>query len=277
MFMYIAAGVVLFFVIVYLFLVFPSPIKREDYKRLARRSYAHRGLHDNQNGSPENTMKAFRLAIERSFGIEIDVQLTKDRQLVVFHDLDLKRAAGKDLRIRDIDYSDLKRIRIFDSEEPIPLLSEFLTLVAGQVPLIVELKSDRDGEWSRELCHRANEQLMAYSGNYCVESFDPFIVRWFMRNAANTVRGQLSMGTKRYRGEVSPLNAFLLSNLLTNFICRPHFIAYNSADRGVGFYVPKLLGAMSVMWTVNVEEEQSQLQKTEDAIIFEGFLPSPEW
>ncbi|MCL2539291.1 MAG: glycerophosphodiester phosphodiesterase [Oscillospiraceae bacterium] len=275
--MIIAAGAILFLAALYLFLVIPAPIKQRDYERLARHSYAHRGLHDNSRGSAENSMEAFRLAVERGYGIELDVQLTRDRQLVVFHDLDLNRAAGINRRIRDMDYDELKVIKVFGDEAYIPLFSQLLALVDGQVPLIVEIKSDRDGAWSDALCGIAHGQLENYSGNYCVESFDPFIVRWFMKNAPKTVRGQLSMGRKGLGDELSSAKAFLLSNLMTNFMCRPHFIAYNSADRGLGFYIPKTLGAMSVMWTVCGEEEQALLQKTEDAIIFEGYLPPANW
>ena len=263
--------------LLFLFLVFPSPIKPADYKRLARHSYAHRGLHDNRSGPPENTLEAFGLAAERGYGIELDLQLTADKQLVVFHDLDLKRASGMDRRIRDMDYEELKQIKVFGSGHAIPLFSECLSLIGGRIPLIAEIKSDRDGAWSSELCRIADEQLRAYSGIYCVESFDPFVIRWFMKNSPKTVRGQLSMGVKCLRAELTGLNAFILSNLMTNFLCRPNFIAYRSADIGFGVYVQKLLGAMSVMWTVKNEDEHLSLTKTEDAIIFEGYAPSPRW
>ncbi len=275
--MWIAIGFVILLVAGYLFLVFPAPINRTVFKKLSRRSYAHRGYHDNESGPPENTLSAFRAAVEHGYGIELDVQLTKDKQLVVFHDLDLKRAAGIDKRVRDVDYEELKSIGIFNSEETIPLFTEVLAAVDGKAPLLVELKSDGDRLWADEVCRITSEQLRAYQGDFGVQSFDPFMVRWFALSAPEMTRGQLVMGTKWYTSKLSKREGILASSLIINVICRPNFISYKYDDRNFALKIAKFLGAMSFMWTVRSLEDQLNLEKSEDAIIFEGYAPKPKW
>lgn len=275
--MWVAIGIAIVLLAAYLVMVFPAPARKRVREKFANRSYAHRGLHDNAGGPPENSLAAFAAAVENGYGMELDVQLTKDKQLVVFHDLTLLRVCGVDARVRDLTYDEIKDLRLLDSDERIPLLAEVLAVVDGKQPLIVELKSDGEKRWSDETCRITYTILKDYKGDYCIESFDPFMVRWFALYASKIVRGQLSMGMKGYGKQVSAVNRFLVSRLFSNVLNRPHFIAYKHEDRNLSLKIAKLLGAMSMMWTVKEQEEQKKLQKTEDGIIFEGYCPPPQW
>lgn len=275
--MWIAIGAAVVLLAAYLVMVFPAPARRRVREIFANRSYAHRGLHDNASGPPENSLAAFSAAVENGYGMELDVQLTKDKQLVVFHDLTLLRVCGVDKRVRDLTYEEIRELRLLDSDEKIPLFTEMLAVVDGKQPLIVELKSDGEKLWSDETCRITYSILKDYKGDYCIESFDPFMVRWFALCAAGITRGQLSMGMKGYGKQVTAINRFLVSRLFSNVLNRPHFIAYKYDDRNLSLRIAKLLGAMSFMWTVKEPEEQERLQKTEDGIIFEGYCPPPKW
>ena len=126
--------------LLYLWLIKPGIADRPDIASLMGHYYAHRGLHDNETDAPENSMNAFKKAIDAGYGIELDVQLTKDRIPVVFHDETLKRVCGVDGRVRDYTYEELQQFRLCRSDERIPLFSDFLKLVDGKVPLIIEIK-----------------------------------------------------------------------------------------------------------------------------------------
>ena len=156
----------------YLFLIAPSREKPDD-SHLRGWLYAHRGLHDDNVNVPENSMAAFRLAVEKGYGMELDVQLTKDNQLVVHHDGSLKRVCGVDRLIREVDFADLP---LLPDGSRIPLLKEVLAMVDGRVPIIVEIK--HYGGAAR-VAKAAHEVLKGYQGAYCVESFDPTAMNWY--------------------------------------------------------------------------------------------------
>ena len=172
---------------------------RQEYKWLTDVYVAHRGLFDNGNGIPENSIPAFEKAAENGFGIETDVQMSKDGVLVVFHDDTLKRmtdAEGKRSEERrvgkecltDYTFDELRKMRLANTDCVIPTFQEFLQAANG-VNLVVEIKTHDDiGEVER----KTYEALKGYKGNYCVESFNPFIIRWFKKNAPSVIRGTLS-------------------------------------------------------------------------------------
>lgn len=111
--------------------------------------------------------------------------------------------------------------------------------------------------------------LRQYTGDYCIESFNPFIVRWFRLNAPEVVRGQLANPPKDYNGEVSPVSAFLLGNVLLNFLARPQFIAYKIAPKPFSVKVCEALGAMKVCWT----SHEWANERGNDTVIFEFYKP----
>ena len=129
---------------------------------------AHRGLFNNNSDAPENSLAAFRNALEHGFGMELDVQLTKDGKLVVFHDFDLKRMCGVHKKLTELTYAELEQYSLKNSTEKIPLFSDVLELVNGKVPLVVEIKVDFDYKATTEA---AAAMLSEYKGVYCMECF----------------------------------------------------------------------------------------------------------
>ena len=163
-------------------------LPRADFSAFQTYDYAHRGLHDKEKGVPENSLMAFDLAVRGGFGMERDLQLPQDGQVVVHHDRTIARTCGVDRNIDQMTYEELSGYRLFGTQEKVPLFAEVLRQVDGRTPLIVELKSYTRQE---ELCQKAVDLLQGYEGLYCVESFDPRIVRWFKKNRPDIVRGQL--------------------------------------------------------------------------------------
>ncbi len=237
---------------------------------LWRTLYAHRGLHTKDKSVPENSLAAFAAAVENGYGSELDVNITADNKVVVFHDDDLKRLCGVNKRIIDCTYEELKRYRLLGTQERIPLFTDVLALVGGKQALIVELKTSSR---RNALCEKTAAILDGYKGPYCIESFDPRIVRWFKKNKPQTVRGQLSAKRRGYKGQPF-IQTVMLSGLIFNIVARPHFIAYKHEDIKwfkLGLY--RLLGGKLVGWTVRDTDDASRLMRYFDAIIFEFFRP----
>ena len=164
-------------------------------------------------------MEAFRRALEHGFGAELDVHLMKDGNLAVIHDSSLKRTANADVFAEDLTKEELAGYTL-ENGEPIPLLEDVLALFAGKTPLIVELKSER-GNYNR-LSETVAKQLDSYEGDYCIESFDPRVVRWFKKHRPQVCRGQLSHDFFRdAAGKLPRFTKFLLTNLLLNLTIRP--------------------------------------------------------
>ena len=251
----------------YIFIFAPSRRRR---KMAAWKGsvFAHRGLHG--NGVCENTLRAFELACERGFGIELDVQLTKDGSLVVFHDDDLQRMMGDERRVDAVDYSELSAMRFADGSAA-PLFEDVLALVDGRVPLLVELKN---GKRNPELCRKTLEQLRAYKGKYIIESFNPLIVLWFRRHARDILRGQLVTDMQGYMPQFGKNIAWILASLGLNFLARPDFVAY---DVDADFPAPRIQRALfktpMACWTVKTSERFKEARELDEMPIFEGFLP----
>ncbi|MEG2234403.1 MAG: glycerophosphodiester phosphodiesterase family protein [Oscillospiraceae bacterium] len=259
----------------YLYLVFPTRVSKEQREIFANRCYAHRALYDNKTDRPENSLPAFEAAMRAGYGCELDVQFTKDKKLIVFHDNDFLRSSGVDKKVWELTYDEIKQIKLFESSESVPLFSEVLETVNGREPLIIEIKAEQlTNEWYSELCDATLQMLRGYRGDFCVESFHPVVVRWFKKNAPDLVRGQL-VNARRSSPNINPIIVFPVEQLITGFLTRPHFIAYKEQDRNLALRIVQKLGAMSVMWTVRTQERQNELCKAEDAIIFESYTPAP--
>lgn len=232
--------------------------------------YAHRGLHDNRTDAPENSAKAMRLAVEHSYGIELDVQLTKDEKVVVFHDAGLKRLCNVDAKVNSMTYDELQQLRILDSEEKIPLFSEILRMVDGRVPLIVEIKMINA---KTKVCELVARELEQYKGIYGVESFHPLAVRWFKNNRPDIARGQLSANFKK-EGQKEGFQEWLVHMLFINLLGRPDFVAYShKSANNISRRLTRMLGATAVAWTIRSKEELERNIKKFDLFIFEGFQP----
>lgn len=239
----------------------------------SRWNYAHRGLHDIDSGVPENSLTAFRLAAEAGYGAELDVQLTRDGQVVVFHDDTLERVCGTEARVDAFDYSELKKFRLLGTDEHIPLFTEVLEAFGGTggQPLIVELKT---GQRNRELCTKTYEILKNYPGRYCIESFNPKIVYWFRKNAPEVFRGQLATTVDKYLPGQKKIVAFLLSRCMFNYLSGPDFIAYINSTRPKRILNLRKRGILLFAWTSRNPDID---QKQNDAVIFEKYRPRPRY
>mgnify|MGYP001089857595 FL=1 len=256
----------------YLFASAPGIHKKTKWQHLTGWDYAHRGLYDNEHGIPENSMAAFRRAVDKGYGIELDVHLTADNQLVVFHDDTLTRMCGMNKKISSFLYSDLMQLRLLGTEEGIPLFKDVLELIEGKVPLIIELKVD--GSNQNLLCPLVWQLLSRYKGDYCIESFHPFVLQWFKRHEPQVVRGQLSCNFFKENPHCD-IVLFLMSNLMTNFFTHPDFIAYKylDLDNPAVIYNRKLFHIMTVVWTIPGKPTYDRFKNKVDVMIFEGFEP----
>lgn len=236
-------------------------------------NHAHRGLHTKDRAIPENSLPAFRAAVEAGYGVELDIQLSKDGQVVVFHDDTLDRVCGVHGRVDAFTLAELREMRLCGTGETIPLLTEVFDVMAGKTPMIIELKT---GPRNGELCKKALAQMRAYSGPYCIESFDPRIVRWFKKNAPDILRGQLADAPRAY-GKRARLQGFVMGHLLSNGLARPQFIAYGPGKKPCTARLAEALGALRVCWTVRPEDDIAAKEAENDAVIFEFYRPKPKY
>jgi glycerophosphoryl diester phosphodiesterase len=239
---------------------------------LTARPIAHRGLHG--GAIVENTLEAADAAASANYAIECDIQLTADGELVVFHDdtLDRLTVAAGPLRSRTL--ADLKTIAYRDTVGRIPELKEFLARVAGRTPLLIELKSNWDGD--SRIAERAAAMLANYSGPFALMSFDPWLVRALRLSAPALPRGIVA--ERRYddpEWRLSPAQKFALSNFTHIGQTRPHFIAYWVRDLPalVPLFARNVLGMPLLTWTVRTEAERARAARWADQMIFEGFRP----
>lgn len=267
---YITLGVLVLLFGIYLFAIFGRP-KKGRMEHLRKWVYAHRGLHG--NGLPENSMAAFRAALEGGYGIELDIHLLKDGNLAVIHDSKLIRTTGCDGRIEDLTTDDLSNYRLEGTEETIPTFRQVVELFAGKAPLIVELKPI--GTNHAALCEAACKLLDQYDIQYCMESFDPRCVLWLKKHRPEIIRGQLA--ENYYKSKNIRLQwyfKFLLTNQMLNFVTRPDFIAYRFADRKDTLSNYLCRAQMEcVTWTITSQEEFDTAVKEGWLPIFEGFRP----
>lgn len=208
-----------------------EPVDPEQTSWLESTLIMHRGLHDDNQTIPENSLAAFAAAIEGGYIIELDVSMTKDKQLVIFHDKKLKRAFGIDKYLSEVTYDELSQYGLFGTEERVPLFREVLAFVDGQVPLLIEIKNEGEVGEMESLVYR---ELEGYEGLYAIQAFNPYTLKWFRENAPHVLRGQLSgsfivsdydveyAGTTR----LPWYKKFVLKNMLLNFESRPNFISY---------------------------------------------------
>jgi len=243
------------------------------WKLLEQYRYAHRGLHNLAEGIPENTLPAFRRAVEHGFGAELDVHLTADKQLIVFHDGDLSRLCGCDRKTASLRSDEFSRYPIAGTEYTAPLFKDVLEVFEGKTPLIVEIKTD-DGN-AAEVTEATVKLLDTYRVDYCIESFDPFAVAWLKKHRPEICRGQLSCNFIGGKVPKSPLMRYLGTNLWFNCITEPDFIAYSHTDRGNSAlrHCKKKWKVREVSWTIRSEAEMLALEKEGCIPIFELFVP----
>jgi len=254
--------------VIYVFLVAPRMSGKPDRSALMGVHYAHRGLFDNDSDAPENSLNAMRKAVEAGYGIEFDIQLSRDGVPVIFHDASLKRMCGVDGKVWDYTLEELQKMKLANSNETIPTLEQVLDVVDGKVPLIIEYKMDRV---DTKVCELGNAILENYNGVYCIESFHPFAVKWYRDHRPDVIRGQLSQDFSKtdYKG----IQYWAMTHLLLNFLTRPDFIAYNHKDADI--FSRRLcaqLGAVSAAWTIKNREQYENAKPYFDLVIFDSFI-----
>ena len=252
------------------FLVAPAHATREMKAPFADRNYAHRGLHKKDKSIPENSLAAFRAAVDAGYGVELDVHLTADDKLIVFHDDTLKRACGVDARTDDMTLAQLKALRLFKTEHTIPTLDEALDVLGGRVPLILEIKRGVKPMRNVLLCRMIRDRLKSYDGPVCIESFDPAIVAWWRVHEPKVLRGQLSQPVEKYLKNSSRISGILCGNLFTNVIARPHFVAYCIGKKPLPVQLCEHMGAMRACWT----SREWKHEKGNNMVIFEHYRPN---
>ena len=251
--------------------VAPGHLSRQKRSLFRGINYAHRGLHSRDRSVPENSLPAFRQAAREGYGIELDVRLSKDGKVVVFHDDTLERVCGIPARVDELTWEELRALRLYGTDERIPLFSEVLRSIHGAAALIVELKN---GPRNRELCEKTKAILEEYRGNVCIESFNPLIVAWFRFHAPQLVRGQLATAFRDYHSDgVNAVAAFVLHNTLLNFLSRPQFIAYRIGRRPLPVRLCTRLGALNIGWT----SHEPRNEKGRDGVIFEFYRPQQRY
>ncbi len=263
--MYWILGSLLFLVLLFLFFVFPAVRRHPHREVLKNRFIAHRGLHDADR--PENSLSAFAAAKAAGYTIETDVHLTADGEVVVFHDDTLTRMCGVNGVVEESTLAELKALRLKNSDECIPTFAEFLELVDGTVPLLIEFKVH--GGNTVPLCEAVERILADYKGEYIIQSFYPPVLHWYRKNRPAVCRGQLSAPF------LNENFAHILSGcLLFNVIARPDFVSYD--HMGANHPCRRLctaLGALPVGWTFHSQKEIDAHRADFEGFIFEGFTP----
>ena len=222
---------------------------------------AHRGLHNEK--IPENSLLAFRQCIEKRKAIELDIHLTKDEKLVVFHDNNLKRMANHNRKIKNCTLRELKSLKLKNTEERIPQLEEVLNLVNGKVLLVIEVKG---GSPIHKIGTELVSLLDSYSGDFFIQSFDPRMIWWLKHHRPNYIRGLLvDAGQKEKNWKKQ-----WMQKMYFNFLIQPDFISYNI--KGLpNQKIAKLKekGILILTWVVRTLEEKQRANQYADVSIFE--------
>ena len=265
----IALALLFAIVVFYNFATAGEAISEDKISWIKETPIAHRGVHTKD--IPENSLSAFENALKNNYAIELDVQFTKDKEVVVFHDENLKRMTNDTRNIEDVNYDELKNLRLGNTNEIIPTLEEVLELVDSKVAILIEIKDCKD---YIELSEKTYEILKGYEGNYAIQSFNPFILEWYKNNASEVIRGQLSGTFTEGSESLNSFEKFALKNMLLNFKSKPNYIGYDLEG------IPKSKleslrkkGVPIIVWTVKNKEDMEKAYKYSDNITFENFLP----
>ena len=251
-----------------------DPSLHEDF---LTRPIAHRALHNAAEGRPENSRAAIMAAVDQGFGIEIDVQLTSDAKALVFHDYDLDRMTIATGRVRERSAADLAQINLTGTDDGPPVLAQVLDLVAGKVPLLIELK-DQDGALGPDvgpLESAVAHALGGYTGPVAVMSFNPHSVSALQALIPHIPRG---LTTDAFDGKDWPVPEQRLRELagISDYErVGASFISHNRRDLGMSRVAElKNAGATILCWTVRSPAEEAEARKIADNITFEGYLPA---
>ncbi len=239
---------------------------------LVERPIAHRGLHDARRAIPENTLAAFRAAIRAGHPIELDTRLSADGRAMVFHDCELERLTDLAGPVVARTAAELGQVRVLGTVERIPTLDKVLDLVAGRVPLLIELKI-----WTADIGALGSEvrgHLRGYEGAVAVQSFNPLSLAWFRRLAPEYARGQISGDFRRYDIDQPAWRGVMLGRMQSNRESAPDFIGYDVRDLPSAVAARARRRGLPVLaWTVRNRRELARAHGHADGVIFEGIRP----
>ncbi len=247
-------------------------IEKSALSFLARQPYAHRGLHDAARGIPENTLAAFDRAIERGYGIELDVRMTRDGDVIVFHDPNLDRTTDSQGQIALMSWQQLKGVKLKGCDETLKTLHDVFMHVRGRVPILIEVKATENKYLPA--CFAVRRALEGYRGATAVMSFHPGVAAWFAEHAPKVVRG-LVMTEKDGRAFSRWNIRKRLRRQLLVMKAKPHFIAYDVRRLPSTFIAAaRERGYTILTWTVRGDAAHAVAAKCADQVIFEGDLPA---
>lgn len=236
----------------------------KDLEFLSRSLIAHRGYYNNKKGIPENSVIAFKKAIDNNFLIELDVRLTKDKKLVVFHDDNLKRVCGVNKRVKDLIYKELLKYNLFDTTQKVPLFSEVIKLVNGRVPILIETKfHNRYGVLEKILIN----ELSNYKGLYAIQSFYPLSLLWFKTNTKHIPIGLLS---SNFKNNSNSLKKLIGKTLILDLFFKTDFISYDLKGLPNNNLSLKKDKKKIVIWTIKNKKDYDLAKKYTDALICEN-------
>ena len=221
--------------------------------------YAHRGLFDNKK-IVENTIRAFKKALLDNINIELDIRVTKDNKIIVFHDSNIKRLTNIDGLVKNITYDELKNIKLLNTNDKIPLLEEVLTLVKGKVTLLIEVKDNLSNSTLREL----NKLLLDYNGKVLLQSFNPII----LRKMALTSLKRYHMGillVNNYKG----FKMALYEVFINKYFIKQKYISFISSPKELVFKVKEITNKELFIWTIKTRDDFIKYKKYSNNLICE--------
>lgn len=237
----------------------------KDLKWIKKGYFAHRGLHN--ESIPENTMAAFLNAVNNGFDIELDIRMTKDKQIVVFHDSSLKRLCNQEIIVEESNYKDINDYKILKTQEKIPLLTNVLSTLPKETEYLIELKPNKN---AKELVRIFLELMKNFSTKYAIHSFDPRIVNQFKKQDPSIIRGQIASTFPKSK----KLSKFILKHLITNIYTKPDFTNYCFED------LPRKKldrlyknGHMILSYVAKTQEGLDFVRDRYDNAVFENFIP----
>lgn len=230
------------------------------YHELLNKPFTHRGVHIS---SPENSLPAFEKAVELRLGIELDVHLTKDEQIVVFHDDNIKRMTGVDAYIKFLTYEEIKQYRLNETDCVIPLLKQVLDMVNGKVPILIELKTNNN---MKKLIPILNDILKDYKGKIFIQSFNPFALRRCYKIMPQYLRGQLS--SFFINDHLKFYKKIPIKKLFFKHFSHIDFVSYN-IENLPNKYVNKI-DVPILAWTIKTKEDYEKAKQNANNMIVDN-------
>lgn len=233
---------------------------QEKYKKLLSRYFAHRGVH---LAFPENSIPAFQSAIDMNLGIELDVHLSKDGEVVVFHDDNLFRMTGEKDYVRFKTLEELKQLKLNKTEYTIPTLKEVLDLVAEKTPILLEIKTENN---TKKVCQKTIDVLKEYKGDVFVQSFNPFALRYFYKHEPKYLRGQLSSYFKS--SSLNFAKKVIIKKLRLKNFAHIDFVSYNIDDLPNKYVNNTTVPVLT--WTIRTKEQFKKAKVVSNNLIIDN-------